>query len=573
MASWSKQKTDAINLHGGQEYSNGNIPDSSSINVANNNAFYAVDFVDRLMLSQEYSSATTYLAPTIVYYNGNAYMCISNTPILNTVPTNTTYWTKIVDKGEQGQRGNDGINGQKGEQGTSLRFRGSYLSSETYYRNSEYIDVVEYLGSNYCISSNYDYVTNVLPTNATYWNIYTSKGADGVGAGNVYGTNITTVNTSTQYAIKPTTPLPSNQENGTLSFVLEPVEGASDPNKLDKDFSTFVEKISISANDLLVIQDSESTSTPKANKKVKADTLLNNKVDKVTGKGLSTNDYTTAEKTKLAGIANNANNYVLPNASTAQVGGIQIATDAEITTGTNTTKAVTPTQLKALANVANSHIASQNNPHTVTKSQIGLGNVDNVRQYSTSNPPPYPVTSVNNSTGAVSLGELGIQNATNVYYQNFNDNDHDSGWYKIKINYSNPDNLHYMLAFTLRLYAYYKWTDIVISGYNNISSNWHLPKAKIYGEIPSGGSTVHFGYDGTNQLWVAIPAAYYGAIAICNVACGYRPNLLTETGIFSIEYQSTLTGTIQTTFSNVTAECRMRVSGTTAYIRNDGIEP
>ena len=35
--------------------------------------------------------------------------------------------------------------------------------------------------------------------------------------------------------------------------------------------------------------------------KVKA--LLNNKVDKVSGKGLSTNDYTTAEKNKLSGIA------------------------------------------------------------------------------------------------------------------------------------------------------------------------------------------------------------------------------------------------------------------------------
>lgn len=35
--------------------------------------------------------------------------------------------------------------------------------------------------------------------------------------------------------------------------------------------------------------------------------LQNNKVDKVSGKGLSTNDYTTAEKTKLSGIANNAN--------------------------------------------------------------------------------------------------------------------------------------------------------------------------------------------------------------------------------------------------------------------------
>ena len=33
---------------------------------------------------------------------------------------------------------------------------------------------------------------------------------------------------------------------------------------------------------------------------------LNNKVDKVTGKGLSTNDFTTAEKTKLAGIETGA---------------------------------------------------------------------------------------------------------------------------------------------------------------------------------------------------------------------------------------------------------------------------
>ena len=40
---------------------------------------------------------------------------------------------------------------------------------------------------------------------------------------------------------------------------------------------------------------------------------------------------------------------------------------------------------------------------TYTASEVGLGNVDNVQQYSASNPPPYPVTSVNGNTGAVSL--------------------------------------------------------------------------------------------------------------------------------------------------------------------------
>ena len=39
--------------------------------------------------------------------------------------------------------------------------------------------------------------------------------------------------------------------------------------------------------------------------------MLGNKVDKVSGKGLSTNDYTTAEKNKLAGIAAGANKTVV----------------------------------------------------------------------------------------------------------------------------------------------------------------------------------------------------------------------------------------------------------------------
>ena len=40
------------------------------------------------------------------------------------------------------------------------------------------------------------------------------------------------------------------------------------------------------------------------------------------------------------------------------------------------------------------------------KSDIGLGNVDNVKQYSATNPPPYPVTSVNGKTGDVTVHEV-----------------------------------------------------------------------------------------------------------------------------------------------------------------------
>ena len=45
---------------------------------------------------------------------------------------------------------------------------------------------------------------------------------------------------------------------------------------------------------------------------------------------------------------------------------------------------------------------------SVTKSDVGLGNVDNVKQYSASNPPPYPVTSVNGKTGAVTIESGGV---------------------------------------------------------------------------------------------------------------------------------------------------------------------
>jgi hypothetical protein len=52
---------------------------------------------------------------------------------------------------------------------------------------------------------------------------------------------------------------------------------------------------------------------------------LNTKVDKVSGKGLSTNDYTTTEKTKLAGIEIGA--QVNPGNATTSAAGLMSATD------------------------------------------------------------------------------------------------------------------------------------------------------------------------------------------------------------------------------------------------------
>ena len=57
----------------------------------------------------------------------------------------------------------------------------------------------------------------------------------------------------------------------------------------------------------------------------------------------------------------------------------------------------------------NAPVTSVNNKTggvTLTKADVGLSQVDNVRQYSAQNPPPYPVTSVNGKTGAVTVHEV-----------------------------------------------------------------------------------------------------------------------------------------------------------------------
>ena len=41
-----------------------------------------------------------------------------------------------------------------------------------------------------------------------------------------------------------------------------------------------------------------------------------------------------------------------------------------------------------------------------SKSEVGLGNVDNVKQYSANNPPPYPVKTVNGKTGTITVREV-----------------------------------------------------------------------------------------------------------------------------------------------------------------------
>ena len=80
----------------------------------------------------------------------------------------------------------------------------------------------------------------------------------------------------------------------------------------------------ISTKDTIEKTDLSSDVQTTLDKAETAATQIGNKVDKVDGKGLSTNDYTTDEKNKLSGVELGANNYSLPTATTDVLGGIKV---------------------------------------------------------------------------------------------------------------------------------------------------------------------------------------------------------------------------------------------------------
>lgn len=152
--------------------------------------------------------------------------------------------------------------------------------------------------------------------------------------------------------------------------------------------------------------------------------LETNKVDKVEGKQLSTNDYTTVEKTKLAGIEDNALNQTSVNnlistalnsldknsvglsnvdntsdankpistatqgaldkkvdivANKSLVANLEIAKLAGLKTQNELNISISDAKKSGTdaQTTINNHIKDTNNPHNVTKDQVGLSNVDN----------------------------------------------------------------------------------------------------------------------------------------------------------------------------------------------------
>lgn len=78
----------------------------------------------------------------------------------------------------------------------------------------------------------------------------------------------------------------------------------------------------------VLINDAVSTAD-KAVRDGDGNTISTTYVKAVSGKGLSTNDYTTAEKNKLAGLSN----YTLPAATSSTLGGVKIGSNITVSSG------------------------------------------------------------------------------------------------------------------------------------------------------------------------------------------------------------------------------------------------
>lgn len=184
----------------------------------------------------------------------------------------------------------------------------------------------------------------------------------------------------------------------------------------------------------------------------------------------------------------------------------------------------------------------------VTKSAIGLGNVDNT---SDANKPISTAvqTALNGKSNTghnhddryyteteIDTRLTKYNTITRLTTTDYNVNK----YYKISINSYNG----WMLSFHVSLYHNYRSCELLISGYNYGDNHWYSPSAKI---ITGGYNSmiISFGYDSNYHLWIAIPADIYSGVSIFNVVNGYQKVTDFE-NLFTIEVVDSFPETVQT---------------------------
>lgn len=136
------------------------------------------------------------------------------------------------------------------------------------------------------------------------------------------------------------------------------------------------------------------------------------KVDKVIGKQLSTEDYTTEEKTKLSGIEDNANNYTLPAATTTTLGGIIVGDRLSI----DSTGKLVATYTYTLPTASSSVLGGVKTGSNITNTD---GTISLTKANVTSALGVDPTTTYVKKAGDTMTGILNIKNSEGVQLELF----------------------------------------------------------------------------------------------------------------------------------------------------------
>ena len=164
--------------------------------------------------------------------------------------------------------------------------------------------------------------------------------------------------------------------------------------------STNEDNIAMAESDIGGLQTTVGTLQTNVNN---VQTALTSKQDTVVG-GASTitKDNLTASR---ALVSNSSGKVAVSNVTSTELGYLDGVT-SNVQTQLN----------KKLEKAPVTSVNNKTGAVTLGKSDVGLGSVDNVRQYSASNPPPYPVKSVNGKTGVVTLtaSDVGATTTSNI---------------------------------------------------------------------------------------------------------------------------------------------------------------
>lgn len=177
--------------------------------------------------------------------------------------------------------------------------------------------------------------------------------------------------------------------------------------------------------------------------------LQTQKVDKVEGKGLSTNDYTTPEKNKLAAIEAEANKYVLPAATTTTLGGIIVGDRLSIDDTGKLVATYTYTLPKASSSVlggvkTGSNITNTDGTISLTKANVtsALG-VDPTTTYvKKAGDTMTGLLRIKNSVGGAQLELYNTESDGGAYVRFYNNNQTVNTWY-LGVGASNNLNIGY----------------------------------------------------------------------------------------------------------------------------------